>query len=94
MKVRITPLVSEHLLAAYEYLQACSPTAPKSQLTKIFDAIDRLQQFPHLGRRGRIAGTRELVAPRTPFIVAYVVAGQEIQILAVLHGARQWPESL
>ena len=93
MKVVVTPLASDHLLAAHDYLQAFSPAAAKSQLTKIFDAIDRLQQFPYLGRTGRIAGTRELVVPRTPFIVAYAVTGQEVQILAVLHGAQQWPES-
>jgi len=93
MKIRLTPLASEHLLAAYDYLQTSSPAAAKSQLTKIFDAIDRLQQFPYSGRKGRIAGTRELIVPRTPFIVAYVVTGQEIQVLAVLHGAQQWPES-
>ena len=93
MKVRLTPLASEHLRAAYDYLQVSSPAAAKSQLTKIFDAIDRLKQYPFSGRRGRIAGTRELVVPRTPFIVAYVVAGHELQVLAVLHGSRQWPES-
>jgi len=93
MKIRLTPLASEHLLAAYDYLQTASPAAAKSQLTKIFDAIDRLQQFPYSGGKGRIAGTRELIVPRTPFIVAYVVTGQEIQVLAVLHGAQQWPES-
>jgi toxin ParE1/3/4 len=93
MKVRLTPLASDHLLAAYDYLQAASPAAAKPQLMKIFDAIDRLQQYPFSGRKGRIEGTHELVVPHTPFIVAYVVAGRELQVLAVLHGSQQWPES-
>lgn len=93
MRIRLTPLASDHLLAAYDYLQDSSPAAAESQLTRIFDAIDRLEQFPYSGRRGRGPGTRELVVPRTPFIVAYAVAGPEVQVLAVLHGARQWPES-
>ena len=93
MRIWLTPRASEHLLAAYDYLQTSSPAAAKSQLTKIFDAIDRLQQYPFSGRKGRIDGTRELVVPRTPFIVAYVVAGYEIQVLAVLHGSQRWPES-
>lgn len=93
MKVRLTPLASGHLFAAYDYLQASSPAAANSQLTKIFDAIDRLQQFPFSGRKGRIEGTCELVVPRTPFIVAYLVATRELQVLAVLHGSQQWPES-
>jgi len=32
--------------------------------------------------------------PRTPFIVAYAIIGKEIRILAVLHAAQRWPESL
>jgi toxin ParE1/3/4 len=35
--------------------------------------------------------TRELVVARTPFVVSYRIAGREIQVLAVLHGARAWP---
>jgi toxin ParE1/3/4 len=93
MKVRITSLASGHLLAAYDYLQASSPAAARSQLKRVFDAIDLLQRTPYLGRKGRVAGTRELVVPRTPYIVAYTVVGEEVQVLAVLHGAQQWPES-
>jgi plasmid stabilization system protein ParE len=93
MKLQITLLASNHLLAAYDYLHTSSPAAAKSQLTHIFNAIDRLKQYPFSGRKGRIEGTRELVVPRTPFIVAYAVATDEVQILAVLHAAQQWPES-
>jgi toxin ParE1/3/4 len=28
----------------------------------------------------------------TPFLVAYRLKGESIQILAVLHGARKWPK--
>lgn len=28
---------------------------------------------------------------QTPFIVAYRVSAEQIEILAVIHGARQWP---
>lgn len=93
MKVRLSSLASQHLQAAYDYLQASSPAAAKSQLKRIFDALDSLQRFPYLGRKGRVIGTLELVVPRTPYIVAYAVVGNEVQVLAVLHGARQWPES-
>jgi len=45
-----------------------------------------------MGRRGRVGGTRELVIPSQPYIIAYRIRGQTIHILAVLHGARKWPE--
>ncbi len=61
-------------------------------MKRIFDAIDVLKRYPLAGRTGRIAGTREVVVARTPFIVAYTVTSEEIQILAVLRGSRRWPE--
>ena len=57
-----------------------------------FDAAEALATHPHLGRAGRIAGTRELVVAQTPFVVPYRVVGDDVQILAVFHGARRWPE--
>lgn len=38
-------------------------------------------------------GTREMVISRTPYFVAYRIAGDDVEILAVLHGAWRWPES-
>jgi hypothetical protein len=50
--------------------------------------------FPQSGRPGRIERTRELVISRTPHIVAYRIAGDIVQILRVLHGARRWPDDM
>jgi toxin ParE1/3/4 len=94
VKIRLTPRASAHLLSAYEYLHAASPAAATTQLKRIFEAIDRLAQHPGSGRKGRIEGTRELVVPRTPFIVAYAIAEEEVHVLAVLHASRRWPKSL
>jgi addiction module RelE/StbE family toxin len=94
MKIRLTSRASQQLLSAYDYLKATSTSAAASQMKLIFDSIDLVERFPLAGRKGRIAGTREMVVPRTPFIVAYAIVGKEIQILAVLHAAQRWPESL
>ena len=48
--------------------------------------------FPYLGRAGRVTGTRELVMSRTPYIVAYRIHADVLEVLAVVHGARRWPE--
>ncbi|XUY28307.1 type II toxin-antitoxin system RelE/ParE family toxin [Agrobacterium sp. rho-8.1] len=55
---------------------------------------DILSSNPFIGRRGDIDGTRELVISGTAYIVAYVVSGDEIQVLFVQHGAREWPTAL
>ncbi len=94
MKVRLTPRASRQLFSAYDYLQATNSSAAASQMRRIFSSIDLLERFPLAGRKGRIAGTREMVVPRTPFIVAYVIVGKEIQVLAILHASRRWPASL
>ena len=62
--------------------------------TAIQKRVDMLRDHPAAGRPGRVAGTRELVIPRLPYIVAYRVSGPDIDILAVRHTARLWPEAL
>ena len=44
--------------------------------------------------RGRIAGTRELVISRFPYLIPYRVRGGSAEILRVFHTARQWPTPL
>ena len=66
------------------------PTAVRTVQT-IRKSVELLRRYPALGRPGRVAGTRELVVSRTPYIVPYRVRDTEIQILRVFHGARRWP---
>ena len=66
-------------------------TEPARQdLRDIFTCI--AEDNPLLGRTGRIDGTRELVLADKHYILPYRIKEQEIQILAVFHGARQWTE--
>jgi toxin ParE1/3/4 len=44
------------------------------------------------GRAGGVPGTRELVISNTPFIAASAIEKARIVILAICHGAQQWPE--
>lgn len=60
---------------------------------KIANAVDQLDLFPEAGRVGRVSGTRELVVPRTNYIVVYrmVDKSKDVLILRVIHGAQDWP---
>jgi plasmid stabilization system protein ParE len=60
-------------------------------LERIFSAVELLDLTPELGRRGRISGARELVLRPLPFILAYRVRRNGIDVIALLHGARKWP---
>jgi toxin ParE1/3/4 len=44
-----------------------------------------------MGRKGRVAGARELIV--TPFIVACRVKKDAIEVVAIIHGARRWSDS-
>jgi toxin ParE1/3/4 len=61
---------------------------------RIRAAVSRLQGFPALGRPGRVPGTRELVVDGTPYLIAYRVVGEQLEVLRVLHAARRWPDRL
>ncbi|MDP1773155.1 MAG: type II toxin-antitoxin system RelE/ParE family toxin, partial [Methylobacter sp.] len=63
-------------------------------ITKIRNSLAGLTANPSLGRPGRVDGTRELIITHTPYIVAYRILGNEIQVLAVIHAARLWPDTL
>ena len=94
MKVRWTRLAVDDLDHAYQYTVARNPDAARGVIEKIKAALEALNAHPLIGRKGRVEGTRELVIPTTPFIVAYRIAKARIEILAVIHGARRWPERL
>lgn len=78
--------------AQIDYIALESPKAAITQGDRIESQIETLSAFPEMGREGRVAGTRELVVSRTPFVVVYCVRAGRVEIMRVLHGARMWPE--
>lgn len=64
------------------------PTLPPVLLPKFVTAPAGLTANPSLGRPGRVDGTRELIVAHAPYIVAYRIHENEIQILAIIHAAR------
>ena len=93
MKIRWTRLAVEDLNLAYEYIATENPSAARAVIARIESAVNVLRAHPEIGRSGRVEGTRELIISGTPFIVAYRIARNRVEILAVIHGARRWPTS-
>lgn len=94
MRIIWSPRARTHLIALRSYIAERNPRAAIAVARRIRDSVDQLAEYPRMGRGGRVAGTRELVITRTPYIVAYVVDADEVTILAILHGAQRWPEAL
>ncbi|EIC28471.1 type II toxin-antitoxin system mRNA interferase toxin, RelE/StbE family [Methylomicrobium album] len=93
MKVVWTEPARQDLRQIFEYIAEDSPKAASKLLSIIQERAVLLQDNPHMGRMGRVDGTRELVIAGTTYILPYRVKDNQIQILAVFHEARQWPET-
>lgn len=70
------------------------PPAARRTVRRIREAARRLGDTPGLGRPGRVSGTRELVVTGTRYLVPYRVRGDTVEVITVLHGAQEWPETL
>jgi addiction module RelE/StbE family toxin len=93
MRLRYTRLALADLEEAHAFIRAENPRAAKAVMARIREAVERLVRFPDAGRPGRIAGTRELIVAGSPFVVAYRVTAETVDVLAVIHASRRWPSS-
>jgi toxin ParE1/3/4 len=91
MRVRWTTDAAEDLERICDYIATSRPSAAQKVAATIVRGIADLEAFPHLGRHGRVEGTRELTFVSLPFLAVYEVHPDEVQVLRILHGAQQWP---
>jgi addiction module RelE/StbE family toxin len=71
-----------------------NPEAAATVIARLVESAESLAAYPAKGRAGRIRGTRELVVPSLPYIIAYRVTAATVDILTVMHAAQQWPDAL
>jgi len=73
-----------------EYIAQDNPAAALALDELFAEKTKRLVDHPNLGRPGRVAGTRELVAHQN-YILIYDTVGDQVRLLRVLHASRQYP---
>ena len=94
MKITWSSEAIEDLISLRAYIAEDNPAAARRTVQHIVASIEQLlPDNPRIGRAGRVPGTRELVIPRSPYIVPYRLQRTTIQILRVYHAARRWPDS-
>lgn len=93
MRVVWTRKATQNLRDIRAFIADEDARAAKLIAERILSSVDRLKRFPGMGRPGRKAGTRELPVPRTPFLVPYRVEDDQVEILAVIHGAQGYPDT-
>ncbi len=95
MRIAWTRRYLIELAAIGDYIGERNPRAAARIVRMIHSKTGRLLSAnPFIGRMGEIKGTRELVIPGTPYIVAYRVTDTQVEILFAQHGARQWPDEI
>jgi toxin ParE1/3/4 len=89
-----SPRAIEHLAHLRAYIASDSPKAANRIANTLLEAVECLAELPNLGRPGRVAGTRELVVPGTPYVIPYRLRGDRLEVMAVFHGRQKWPKRL
>jgi toxin ParE1/3/4 len=94
MRILWMPAAEQDRQDLWTYIVADNPSAADRQIARIHASVKKLERFPNMGRIGRCFGTRELVIDKSPYIVAYRVQREVIQVLRIIHSKRRWPGSL
>jgi toxin ParE1/3/4 len=93
VKIVWTKLALSDLEHAYGYISADRPGAARQVIERIEASVATISHHPEIGRPGRVSPTRELYVLGTPFILVYRNRKNRLEILALIHGARRWPDS-
>jgi toxin ParE1/3/4 len=91
MRIRWTLAAASNLEHIKDYLTERNPEFAESTVLELYETIRSLKTSPHRGRVGREERTRELVFTRLPYIVAYRVKEQTVEVLHIYHAAQHRP---
>ena len=89
MNVLWTQRAIQHLEAELDYYGRINPALAKELSLTIKESIDNLSNLPSMGRSGKKIGTRELIFTKYPYIMAYRVRNNIIEVLAIIHQSRK-----
>jgi toxin ParE1/3/4 len=95
MKVQWTDNAVAHLVNVYEYIALNSPTYAKQMVDKITNRSMQIAANPLSGRKVPEYDSdviRELI--EQPYRIIYRIKKDQIDILAVIHGARLLPDEI
>jgi toxin ParE1/3/4 len=91
MAVKWTKTALANLAAVVEYIERDNAGRAKSFAQEIRAKTNSLEEFPGMGRPGRVIGTRELIVHEN-YIVPYRVRGGVVEVLRVHQVAKRWPK--
>lgn len=90
MELPWTPEAVREREDIYSYIEEDNPLAALALDDLIAERTAVLQDFPGMGRGGRVLDTFELVV-HSSYMVVYDIVETQVRILNIVHTARQWP---
>ena len=71
------------------FIAADKPTAAGHVAEQIMTSVQRLSEFPLMGRQTKYPDIRMLTITGIPYVAYYRLRTDAVEILAVFHGARR-----
>jgi toxin ParE1/3/4 len=90
LPIRWNAKALDELTAIGGHIAQFNPMAAEGLQEAIEASALPLSEHPYLYRVGRVPGTRELVV-HPNYIVVYRVLSEHVEIVGVLHAAREYP---
>ena len=93
MNVHWTQNAIEHLVNIYDYIALHSPTYGKRTVDRITRRSEQIAEHPFSGRKVPeydADDIRELI--ENPYRIIYRIKSDQIDVLAVIHGAQLLPD--
>jgi len=92
MRIRWKSAALEDLTEIAEHIAEENAQAARRVVTEIRRQSLILSTYSDIGKTGRVSGTRELVITKFPYVIAYEVAQKSVDVLAVVHASKLWPD--
>lgn len=94
MEIKWLRNASKNLSKEAEFIYQQNSKASIQFVKKIRKTVELLAENPALGHTGRIHGTREIIIPKTNYIIPYRVNKKlnRIEIIRIFHTSRKPPK--
>lgn len=78
-----------HLEVELEYYNKIHRKLARELTQLVHEAVEKIADFPGVGRPGKHLGTREFILSQYPHIIAYRERDSVLEILAFIHQKRK-----
>jgi toxin ParE1/3/4 len=90
----LSSVAEDDLLAIWEYIAVDNILAADRMIDRFTAAFERAAAFPQAGQKYEHAKGDFRIVVVGNYLVFYKIAGDEVDIVRVLHGARRWEDLL